>query len=401
MKELRDIVKAFDAATKAGKKTALATVVYVEGSSYRRPGARMLITEDGLLTGAISGGCLEGDALRKALAAMESGHNKLVTYDTTDDDDIQFGVQLGCNGIVHILFEPIDVENAIHPLHMLRHAALQETPAVLVTLFSLAHSNGPQPGTVLLYSGEIQTLQSQEAQLFQTVIYRDAAEALTQQTSFLKTYLADEKTVQGFVEYLKPAPALVIAGAGNDAQPVVQIAALLGWKITVVDGRATHATTQRFPNADSVIIAKGEAVLQHVPVTAQTIFVLMTHNYNYDLAVLRQLLQQNVVPYIGVLGPKKKLQRMLTDLEAGGLKPEHEDLKKLFGPMGLDIGAETAEEIAISIIAEIQMVLEKRNGRSLRDKRESIHAAPEVTASQIHTGTLASFASQEKDLHER
>src|SRR3954470_13188382 len=112
MKELRDIVKAFDAATRAGKRTALATVVHVEGSSYRRPGARMLVTEDGMLTGAISGGCLEGDALRRALSVIEQGQNKLITYDTTDDDDLQFGVQLGCNGIVHILFEPIDAEKA-------------------------------------------------------------------------------------------------------------------------------------------------------------------------------------------------------------------------------------------------------------------------------------------------
>src|SRR6478672_7763994 len=133
MKELRDIVKAFDGATKAGKRTALATVVHVEGSSYRRPGARMLVTEDGILTGAISGGCLEGDALRKALSAMESGQNKLVTYDTTDEDDIQFGVQLGCNGIVHILFEPIHTEKPFHPLHLLQQTVQLAKPASLVT----------------------------------------------------------------------------------------------------------------------------------------------------------------------------------------------------------------------------------------------------------------------------
>src|SRR5215218_1249393 len=129
MKELRDIVKAFDAATKAGKRTALATVVHVEGSSYRRPGARMLVTDDGILTGAISGGCLEGDALRKALLVIEKGENKLVTYDTSDEDDIQFGVQLGCNGIVHILFEPIHNAKAFHPLRLLQLAAQQERPS--------------------------------------------------------------------------------------------------------------------------------------------------------------------------------------------------------------------------------------------------------------------------------
>src|SRR5688500_8385204 len=107
-KEIENIITAFEEAKKQRRQTALATVVHVEGSSYRRPGARMLVEDNGRLTGAISGGCLEGDALRKALLAITQKQNKLVTYNTLDDDDVQFGVQLGCNGIVHILFEPID-----------------------------------------------------------------------------------------------------------------------------------------------------------------------------------------------------------------------------------------------------------------------------------------------------
>eukprot|EP01136_Pigoraptor_vietnamica_P021983 Opistho-1_new@72656 len=117
MKEIKDIVQAFDEATRLQQKTALATVVHVSGSSYRRPGARMLVTEEGQLTGAISGGCLEGDALRKAVLAITQGKNKLVMYDTTDEDDAKLGVQLGCNGIVSILFEPIDANQANHPMY--------------------------------------------------------------------------------------------------------------------------------------------------------------------------------------------------------------------------------------------------------------------------------------------
>src|SRR5476651_2621586 len=120
MKELQDIVNAFDKATAAGKQTALATVVHVEGSSYRHAGARMLITEDGQLTGAISGGCLEGDALRKARLAMAQQQPMLVTYDTTDDDDAKLGVGLGCNGIIHILIEPIHPENDNNPIALLK-----------------------------------------------------------------------------------------------------------------------------------------------------------------------------------------------------------------------------------------------------------------------------------------
>src|SRR6476661_9699114 len=135
-KEIVDIVAAFKEAEKHGRKSALATVVHVEGSSYRRPGARMLVEDNGKLTGAISGGCLEGDALRKALLAIEQKQNKLVTYNTLDEDDVQFGVQLGCNGIVHILFEPI-IPDENNPIALLEKCIEQRKNAVLVTLFSL------------------------------------------------------------------------------------------------------------------------------------------------------------------------------------------------------------------------------------------------------------------------
>lgn len=143
MKEIQEIVRAYDEAQKANKKTALATVVHVEGSSYRRPGARMLVTEDGELTGAISGGCLEGDALRKARLVMVQQKSLLVTYDTTDDDDAKLGVGLGCNGIIHILIEPIHPEQQTNPIQLLKAILTDRQNAVLVTLFSLADRHDP------------------------------------------------------------------------------------------------------------------------------------------------------------------------------------------------------------------------------------------------------------------
>ncbi|MEQ1800228.1 MAG: XdhC family protein, partial [Lacibacter sp.] len=146
-KEINEIIAAYKRAQQKGNKTALATVVYVEGSSYRRPGARMLVEDDGRMTGAISGGCLEGDALRKALLAIHQQQNKLVTYNTLDEDDVEFGVQLGCNGIVHILFEPIDSEDENNPIALLERSQLFRKETVLVTLFSLHNFHGHQPGT--------------------------------------------------------------------------------------------------------------------------------------------------------------------------------------------------------------------------------------------------------------
>src|SRR6478609_1842256 len=153
MKEITDIIKAYDVAAKAGKQSALATVVSVEGSSYRRPGARMLVTDDGVLTGAISGGCLEGDALRKALLVMQQQKPMLATYDTTDEDDAKLGVQLGCNGIVHILFEPILTEDTNNPIELLKRAASKREAAVMGTLFSLEDRKAEQPGSCFLWCG--------------------------------------------------------------------------------------------------------------------------------------------------------------------------------------------------------------------------------------------------------
>src|SRR5688572_20485626 len=199
MKEIKDILQAHHAAVKDGKKTALATVVHVEGSSYRRPGARMLVTEDGRLTGAISGGCLEGDALRKALLAISQGQNKLVTYDTLSDDDAAFGVQLGCNGIVHILFEPIDPKGDHNPIVLLEMSLRQRKNAVLVTLFSLENFHDPQPGTCFFFDGDHSQGEIVDKSLEQK-IKEDTESVFSNGSSLLKQY----SRLTAFVELLQP-----------------------------------------------------------------------------------------------------------------------------------------------------------------------------------------------------
>ncbi|HMI05651.1 MAG TPA: XdhC/CoxI family protein [Pedobacter sp.] len=370
MKEISAILKSFEKAEKKGKKTALATVVHVEGSSYRRPGARMLITEDGELTGAISGGCLEGDALRKALSAIVQQQNKLVTYDTTDEDDAKLGIQLGCNGVVHILFEPIVTDQIFNPIRLLQELANSNEDSVMVTLFSLDQLQ--QPGTSLLYRNGLSRTALTAALQSDLVVAAEAA--LQNKSSDFRTFQYDDQAVTGFIEFI-PAPLeLVIAGAGNDVQPLVDITSVLGWHTTVVDGRASHATAQRFVKADRVLVAKPDEVLKKTGTGEHTFFVLMTHNYNYDLALLKQLIIQNCA-YIGVLGPKKKLQRMLDELSSDGVVPDEKQLALIHGPVGLDIGAETAEEIAVSIVAEINTVLRRRSGTSLKDKEYGIHSS--------------------------
>ena len=365
MKEIKEILQSYIQATKEGKRTALATVVKVEGSSYRRPGARMLVTDDGLLTGAISGGCLEGDALRKALSAIVQQQNKLVTYDTTDEDDAKFGVQLGCNGIVHILFEPINGSDELNPIQLLKMLEAERTPAVLVTLFSL--NNDQQLGTTLLLRGD-QTFTAKQTTLTKE-LETDATDVLTEKISVFKSYEFNGQSLDAFIEYTAPPIALIIAGAGNDAQPLAAMANLLGWQTTIADGRPTHATQQRFTTADQIIVSKPEHLLSQLKIDEQTAFVLMTHNYNYDLALLNELLKLKV-NYIGVLGPKKKLHRMLDELN---IDP-NTDLSNVYGPVGLDLGAETAEEIALSISSEIKTVFSGASVKSLKDKAAPIHS---------------------------
>ena len=370
MKEIRDIIKAFDEAQKLGKQTALATVVHVEGSSYRRPGARMLIEDDGQLTGAISGGCLEGDALRKALLVMSEKRSKLVTYDTMDDDDAKFGVGLGCNGIIQVLIEPIDISSPDNPIQYLKKVNEKRQTAALVTLFSLRDRKDPQYGTCLLLKEDGDIVQ--HVVVLKDVLIADANEALINQSSSFKNYISEDHDLTAFIEVIKPPVSIIIIGAGNDVVPVVNMAEILGWETTVVDGRANYAKRERFVSACQVLVSKPEQVLEQIEIDEHTVFLLMTHNYNYDMAMLKQLLQKNVA-YIGMLGPKKKRERMLNELKDEGLNFTEQQLSVLHSPVGLDIGAETSEEIAVSILAEIKALFAGKDVQSLRTIKEVIH----------------------------
>ncbi|WP_347052390.1 XdhC family protein [Flavobacterium olei] len=366
MNEINQILKACEKAKSEGKQMALATVVKVEGSSYRKPGARMLVTEDGMLTGAISGGCLEGDALRKALLAIHQKQNKLVTYNTSDEKDAEVGLQLGCNGIVHVLFEYINDEIPNNPIYLLQQLGLERKPAVMVTVFSLKR-NALQTGTVLFYRKDNPILNLNKDVLN---LISHAEEVIRKKKSIVTK--TTEQDNEALIEYVEPSISLVIAGAGNDVQPLTKAAAVLGWEITIGDGRVLQATEKRFPDADNVSVVKAEEFLDQILIDDFTYFVLMTHNYKYDLAVLKSLLQTNF-HYIGILGPKSKFMRMLDDLQTEGIKVSEEQLQKIYSPVGLDLGAETSEQIALSILAEIQAVSTRKGGTSLKHKKGKIH----------------------------
>lgn len=375
MKEIKQIIEAYDKAQQLQQKVVLATVVHIEGSAYRAPGARMLITEEGRLTGAVSGGCLEGDVLRKAQQVMLQQQPALITYDTMDDEDAAgLGVGLGCNGIIRILLEPVLPDNTGNAIQLLRRALDKREPAVLVTFFATDDKKNPQQGTRLLVTkpgeytlhtalpvaaermaGDIQQVLAMQASTF--VQYQPAGEGDTVFTALL--------------ECLLPVPLLVVAGAGNDVLPLVQLAALMGWELTLIDGRPAYASATRFPNC-RLRVARPEKALEGIIIDEQTAVLLMSHNYFYDKAVLAQAVQRNAA-YIGILGPQKKRERLLQELEEEGTPVPPEQQARIYGPTGLDIGAETAEEIALSIISEIKTVFSRKSGKPLREGGKRIH----------------------------
>ena len=373
MKERKEIVKAYDEAVQSGKNVALASLVHLDGSSYRRPGARMLVNDEGELTGAISGGCLEGDALRKAMYALSQQRSMLVTYDTSDEDDMTIGIQLGCAGVIQVLFEPIDPTKQDNPIQLIRKALAIRQEAVMVTLFNLSNKHADQPGTCLLMESNGTISGAIPIQGMEKIVMEDVQLVMRNKKSLFREYQADGISMTAFIEFLQPSISLVVVGAGNDAVPMMQIADTLGWDVRIVDGRNTHARPERFVAACQVLVSKPEALLDQLHIDSSTVFVMMTHNYNYDISILKALLPTQT-PYIGMLGPQKKLDRMLDESRQEGIQLDEAMLSKVYGPTGLEIGAETPEEIALSIIAEIQAVMEGKQGGMLKHKPDVIHA---------------------------
>lgn len=355
MTELQRLLAAYEQQQIAGSPCALATVVQVEGSAYRRPGARMLITAEGQLTGTISGGCLEGDARRRAQQVMLKGEPEIVVYDSMDlDDDLEFGAQLGCQGRIHVLIEPLHLDRP-NLMQLLQKTTLQQKPVLLNTVLSGKINERQLAGSRILLTADGIEGTTGDNSLDKQII-NDARTLLKDQRSATSLYETGGESFLVFNELIMPATQLTVYGAGNDVQPLVRLAYTLGWRVTVIDGRPNLVTRVRFPEAEQVRCVKADDMAAGI--VTRGFALLMSHNYYYDLSVLRQLCNQPEVSYIGMLGPRKKADRLLDDLQADGIDITSLE-KRLYSPVGIDIGAEAAEEIAVAIIAELIAV---RNG---------------------------------------
>ena len=388
MTELQRLLNAYDRHRAEGRACALATVVDVAGSAYRRPGARMLVTADGQLAGSISGGCLEGDARRRARQCLAQGRPTLITYDSTDpDDDLSFGAALGCQGLVTVLLEPLDFAAPHNPLELLRTWAAT-APAVLATVFAASNAGGAAAvGQRLLLhpDGRLAGSLSPAGALYPQMV-EDARAALAAGRPATHAYPAGAGTVQVSFELLRPPLRLRVFGAGADVQPLVRLAAGLGWQVQVLDGRPALAQPARFPEAERVQVLP----LAQVPTLPPDdhYVLLLTHNYHYDLAVLRHLLPAPPA-YIGLLGPRKKYERLLLDLTRDTPDAATRLAPALHSPIGLNLGAETPEEIALAIVAEMQAVAAGRSAGFLRASAQPIHAPLRRVGEEGYAADLA------------
>jgi xanthine/CO dehydrogenase XdhC/CoxF family maturation factor len=374
MRETQAIIDAYRRARAEGVRAALATVVRVEGSAYRRPSVRMFITEKGETTGVLSGGCLERDVCERAAQVMRTGEALVVRYDSTSKDDIVFGLGMGCNGVVEILIEPVNDDATEDLLRFLAECSAGQRSGALATVILREGETEITIGTrAFLYpSGASESDATISGVVISGNIFHDLRDAVQIGQSSIKSYEVDAGKVEVFVEIVEPPVPLVIFGAGDDAFPLVGFARNLGWHTTVVDTRARSTSTERFAEADSVLLCRPEAVGACVPLLEQSAVVLMTHNYLHDLELLKTLINRRV-RYLGCLGPRRRAERLLLELASGSVASAAAYIGQLHAPAGLDIGAETPLEIALSIVAEIRAVLTGREGGLLRHRNGSIH----------------------------
>ena len=372
VKELQEILQAYEALRRAESKAKLATVVKVKGSAFRRPGARMLIRDDGTSVGALSSGCLEADVIERAKKTLESHDAITVTYDTDSLKNDIWGLNLGCNGIIQILLESLPPSVRSPHLKFLSDCISTNKPGVIASVFRVDGELKAAVGSHLFLAQDGKIEEDVKNPALTAALTEDCLDVLRSKSSCNKEYRFTEGVVEALVEFIRPPLPLFIFGAGADAIPLAHLAKDLGWTVTVVDHRPAFVIKARFATADQIILARPEEVAEKITITSTAAAVVLTHDFSHDLELLRTLLPSQA-SYVGLLGPSKRGELLLAKLRETGSTPTPWQLSRLHAPIGLNIGAESPEELALSILSEIQAFLSGRNGGFLRDHSGPIH----------------------------
>lgn len=350
--ETRAVLDFLSAARTAAKRVALATVVRVRGSAYRHEGAKLAVAEDGSTAGNVSGGCLEQDVREVALRVIRTGKPELRSYCSGADEVASWDLGVGCEGQVDVYVEGAEARPG-------ERALLDERQAFVACRLM------PGKGGDRL----IVTARRTEGDLGSPDV---TARATTKARELLETGESGIHEIAGrsvFFDVLVPPPQLVVLGAGDDARPLVRFAADVGFRVVVVDRRPGYLTVDRFPAAAALIRSAGDDLDDALALDAECYAVVMNHNVADDQAYLRALLKTPVA-YVGMLGPRQRTERILRNLAAQGSLDE----TRVYGPVGLDIGTDGAEQVALAVIAEILAVRSGRRARSLRERQAPIHA---------------------------
>lgn len=327
----------------------LATIIGTEGSTYRKPGAMMLIAADGAYEGMISGGCLEGDLLHHAAAVFDTGAPARVTYDMHADEELVWNLGLGCDGVIHLLLQRLERERQFGFLTQLdeSHRAHRNALVALVT----GTQGTVQPGAFGLLDSSDISIGEQEI----TRLLADLCEDWPD-WRFRHLRLGEDDRTEAIAVNIPARTRVLICGAGPDAVPMARAFAELDWEVLVADHRPAYARADRFPPGCTVVRTRPERLRQVLDPATLDAAVVMSHHLENDGAYLAELASGDI-PYIGVLGPRARRDRLL---EMAGF-PERD----VFGPVGLDIGAELPAAIALAVAAEIHAVLNARDGKSL------------------------------------
>ncbi len=341
----------------SGIPAALGTVVHIEGSAYRRPGAKLLIEESGETLGGISGGCLEADVRDVAMQVLRAGRPRLRHYDTGSDEDTVWGLGLGCNGTVDVFVQPITTPDAIQTIEGLRGLLQGDAPFAVSTVIEGARGLG----RMVSISGAGMDGSTGDGDLDRSVAA--TGKEIVEAGKSTGRRVDDHRF---FFDVFLPPPWLLVFGAGDDAIPLVEIAAQVGFRPLVVDHRSGFLSVRRFPDAFRLLNARAHDDVATLPLGQHSYAVVMNHSLVHDREWVRHLLATEV-RYVGLLGPRDRTEDILQQVDAT-------NTDRVYGPVGLDLGADGPEQVALSVVSELLAVCSARQPRHLRDREGAIHA---------------------------
>ncbi len=365
MKEIKSILQLYNSLKNSGEKCAIAQVVRVEESSYRREGARMLVFESGVFEGGISGGCLEGDALKRSQIAILKQEPSIVTYDTSKENEI--GVGLGCNGVIDVLISPISEGSKI--LEMLQKCLSHRGEHIIATVTALnADIHNIPLGRSFYYDQSTASLTDCEHGGLRAFLDEMIKDVLENKKSKTYHFIEDQVKASVFIELIPPQFHLAIYGDNYDVYPMLAMAKLMDWDISLV-GNVQKLKKEKLQSVRDIYLKDGDA---RPEIDGRTAIILMAHDYKTDYTNLQHLIKSDA-QYIASLGPRKRFDKMIEEFKSNGVEFTEAELQRIYAPCGLEIGANTPEEIAMSLFSEILSVFSGNEGGMLRNKVGPIH----------------------------